>query len=58
MSKVKYREREKIAERVMEMELLMGEVFETVSALKRAVKAREVEVKIEGEAQEHHKPHQ
>ncbi|KAL6313648.1 hypothetical protein AAG906_010066 [Vitis piasezkii] len=29
----------------MEMELLMGEVFETVSALKRAVKAREVEVK-------------
>ena len=45
MSKVKYREQEKRAERVMEMELLMGEVFETVSALKRAVKAREVEVK-------------
>ncbi|KAL6313693.1 hypothetical protein AAG906_010111 [Vitis piasezkii] len=29
----------------MEMELLMSEVFETVSALKRAVKDREVEVK-------------
>ena len=29
----------------MEMELLMSEVFKTVSALKRVVKAREVEVK-------------
>ncbi|WKA13102.1 hypothetical protein VitviT2T_030435 [Vitis vinifera] len=47
MPKAKYREREQRAERVMEMEmkLLMSEVFETVSALKRAVKAREVEVK-------------
>ena len=60
MPKAKYREREQRAERVMEMEmeLLMSEVFKTVSALKRVVKAREVEVKIEGEAQEHHKPHQ
>ncbi|RVW63471.1 hypothetical protein CK203_058579 [Vitis vinifera] len=35
---------EQRAERVMEMELLMGEVFETVLALKRTVRTKEVEV--------------